>query len=71
MEQPGLTILDDDRCEHLRWKSMYFETSWDPTVPRSNERLFWCHKTQQCTGPDSQLVDDYECNAARNCYRGL
>ena len=39
--------------------------------PHSNDRLFWCHKTQQCVGPDGKLVDDYECNETRKCFLAL
>ena len=67
-ERSSLTRLDDDRCDNLRWKGMYVEAEWDPTVPHSMDRLFWCQKTQQCLGPDGKLVDDYECNPARKCY---
>ncbi len=45
------------------------EAEWDPTVPHSGDRLFWCHKTQQCLGPDGKLLDDYECNPARPCNK--
>ena len=68
-ERSSLTPLDDDRCDHMRWKGMYIEAEWDPTVPHSGDRLFWCHKTQQCVGPDGKIVDDYECNPARACYK--
>ena len=68
-ERSSLMRIDDDRCEELRWKGMYIEAEWDPTVPHSGDRLFWCHKTQQCLGPDGKLVDDYECNPARKCYK--
>jgi len=40
-------------------------------LPHSNDRLFWCHKTQQCVGPDGKLVDDYECNETRKCFAAL
>jgi hypothetical protein len=68
-ERSSLTQLDDDRCDNLRWKGLYIEAEWDPTVPHSADRLFWCHKTQQCVGPDGKLADDYECNPARKCYK--
>ncbi len=67
-ERSSLTRLDDDRCDNLRWKGMYVEAEWDPSVPHSGDGLFWCHKTQQCVGPDGKLVDDYECNPSRKCY---
>ncbi len=71
MERAGLTRIDEDRCNFLRWKGMYIDVEWDPSFPHSNDRLFWCHKTQNCLGPDGKLADDYECNAVRGCYKPL
>ena len=71
MEQAGLTKADDDRCDYLRWKGMFIEAEWDPTLPHSGDRLFWCLKTQNCLGPDGQAVDDYDCNETRGCYKAL
>ena len=68
MERSGLARIDDDRCQNLRWKGMYIASEVDPNVGHSNDRLFWCHKTTNCIGPDSKLVDDYECNETRPCY---
>jgi hypothetical protein len=68
-ERSSLTRIDDDRCDNLRWKGLYIDAEWDESIPHSGDRLFWCHKTQQCLGPDGKLVDDYECNPARKCYR--
>lgn len=68
-ERSSLTQIDDDRCDALRWKGMFIEAEWCDTIPHSGDRLFWCHKTQKCLGPDGKLVDDYECNPARNCYK--
>jgi hypothetical protein len=50
---------------------MYVDAVWDPRVPHSNDRSFWCQKTQICTGPDGKIADEYECNETRNCYRPL
>jgi hypothetical protein len=71
MERPGLTRIDEDRCDNLRWKGMFIDAPWDPSVPHSNDRLFWCHKTQNCIGPDGKIADDYECNETRPCYQPL
>jgi hypothetical protein len=71
MEPAGLTRPDDDRCTHLRWKGMFIDTVWDPSIPRSNDRLFWCHKTTNCLGIDGKLVDEYECHERRACYQAL
>ncbi len=71
MERPGLTKITLDRCENLRWKGLFVEAEWDPSVQHGNDRLFWCHKTQTCLGPDDKVADDYECNEARTCYQAL
>ena len=60
--------MEEDRCQSLRWKGMFITSeNSDPSA----DRLYWCHKTHRCIGPDSKLVDDYECNETRNCYQNL
>jgi hypothetical protein len=71
MEYSRLSRNDDDRCLSFRWKGMFIPAEWDRTVQHSNDRLFWCQKTQSCLGPDGQAVDDYECHEGRTCYRQL
>ncbi len=71
MERSGLANIEDDRCQNLRWKGMYIASVVDPNVGHSNDRLFWCQHTSNCLGPDSKLVDDYECNETRQCYKAL
>ena len=58
-----------NRCEFLYWKGLFLGEEHDPTCVPSGDRLFWCQKTQTCLGPDNRLVDDYECNETRSCYR--
>jgi hypothetical protein len=51
---------------------MYIPVEHDDKVrPHSGDRLFWCHQTQQCIGPDGKIADDYECNETRPCYEAL
>lgn len=71
MIRAGLSRPDDDRCDNLCWKGMYIDAIWDPTVQASNDRLYWCQKTQLPLGPDGKGVDEYECNEARNCFKLL
>ena len=59
----------EDRCSNLHWKGMYVLS--DSIIPPTNDGLFWCHKTQQCMGPDSKAVDEYECNETRKCFSAL
>lgn len=60
--------MDEDRCQWIRWKGLFISSENEKP---SGDRLFWCHKTQQCIGPDAKLADDYECNETRNCYEAL
>lgn len=50
---------------------MYIPSEWDPSLPHSGDRLFWCNETQQVLGPDNKLADEYECNETRSCYVAL
>ena len=59
------------RCEKLRWKGMFIDSPPDPTIQPSNDRSFWCLHTGNCLGPDGKIIDDYECNPARGCYKPL
>jgi hypothetical protein len=72
MERQELPIVGESRCDYLRWKGLYVEGEWDPTVPPGgNDRLFWCLHTYNCLGPDGKIADDYECNPSRACYKPL
>lgn len=70
MDNPGSMTPGAERCEKLRWKGLFVDAIQDPNLA-SGDRLFWCHTTQTCLGPDGKVVDDEECNAARACYRAL
>jgi hypothetical protein len=61
--------VEEDRCQSLRWKGLFILS--DSSTPHPADRLYWCHKTHQCIGPDAKLVDDYECNETRGCYEAL
>src|SRR5260370_287612 len=42
MERSSWIVEDDDRCQYLRWKGMYIDAEWDPTVQHGNDRAFCC-----------------------------
>jgi len=71
MERSGLTNIGSDRCGKLRWKGMYIEAQWDPTIQHSNDGAMWCQHTFNCLGPDGKAVDEFECSPARKCYEEL
>jgi hypothetical protein len=64
--------LDANRpgvCSNLHSKSLYVWSEPDPTVPRSNEGLFWCALTQTCIGPDGKLAEPGNCcSHERDCH---
>jgi len=70
MENAGLKVLSE-RCDSLRWKGLFIDAEWDPTVQQSNDRIYWCLRTQHPVGPDGQVVDEDICNSNRSCYRAL
>ncbi len=62
---------DPDLCPSLRWKSQFILAEHDPTVPPSNEGLFWCMHTQTCIGPDGKLAEPRSCaRTGRRCHGG-
>lgn len=63
-ERPGL-------CSALHWKRQYIWSEPDPTVPPSNDGLFWCGLTQTCIGPDGKLAEPGNCcSSDRGCHCG-
>ena len=59
-----------DLCPALRWKGQFILADDDPTVPHSNEGLFWCLHTQTCIGPDGELAEPGNCcSAGRVCHK--
>jgi len=65
----GVKVLKQ-RCDALRWKGMFIDAEGDddPTVQASNTRIYWCVYTQNCMGPDGEVVDETTCTASRSCY---
>ena len=58
-------------CRLLRSKWMFIEAEPDPTVPRSDSGICWCVHTQNCLGPDGQVVTPGACTSGRACYESL
>jgi hypothetical protein len=60
-----------DLCHCLRWKGQFIAAERDPTVPASNDGLFWCSHTQKCIGPDGDLAEPGNCSTpGRRCHEG-
>ena len=61
-ERPGL-------CSALHWKRQYIWSEPDPTVPASNDGLFWCGRTQAAVGPDGKVAEPGNCcSSDRGCH---
>jgi len=67
----GLTNIGSSRCEKLRWKGMYIEAEWDPTIQHSNGCAFWCQHTFNCLGPDGKQSTSSSAGRGRKCYEEL
>ncbi len=64
IHHPGL-------CPALRWKGQFILAERDPSVPETNDGLFWCMHTQTCIGPDGVLAEPGNCSSTvRSCHRG-
>ena len=50
----GLTNIGQDRCANLRWKGLFIEAEWDPTVPHGNDRAFLVPAHVQLPGSGQQ-----------------
>ena len=69
--QERFNTEDPDLCHCLRWKGQFIAAERDPSVPPSNDGLFWCMHTQKCIGPDGRLAEPGNCSSAdRDCYEG-
>ena len=54
-------------CRHLRSKEMYHQAAGQEDDQFSSG-LYWCNKTHENFGPDTQAVGKTECCAGRACF---
>jgi len=59
-----------ERCFHIRWKGMLIDGEPDPAAAGgfSESHICWCVLTQNCMGPDGQVVGEDICNFSRGCF---
>jgi len=55
-------------CTALRWKGQYILAEPDPSIPPTNDGLFWCVYTQNCLGPDGDIAEPGNCKPGRACH---
>ena len=69
LDQERFDTSCETLCTSLRWTQQFIGVDHDPTVPPSNDGLFWCMHTQTCIGPDGQLAEPGNCaSAGRKCH---
>jgi hypothetical protein len=61
--------LKHEVCNCLRWKSMFYQSEPDPTVPAPHDSHYWCALTQRLLGPDGQVATPEQCNPGRGCFK--
>lgn len=68
-ETDRFNIHNPNLCPSLRWKGQFILAERDPTVPASNDGLFWCIHTQTCIGPDGKVAEPVKCSSPlRSCH---
>lgn len=67
MAENAMNIVQNERCDNLRWKGLFINSDSDP----NDAHEFWCAKTQFGRGPDGKEVDNRECAPGRTCYHAL
>jgi hypothetical protein len=65
------TSHSEDRCRLIRSKWMFIGAEPDPAVSSTESGICWCVHTQNCLGPDGQVVTPENCTPARPCYEPL
>jgi hypothetical protein len=69
LDQERFDTSGEKLCTSLRWKQQFIGVDHDPSVPPSNDGLFWCMHTQTCIGPDGELAEPGNCSAPeRKCH---
>jgi len=66
----GQPVVSGDLCRCLRSKEMYIhidEPGW--SMADSHSGIFWCIHTQNCIGPDGQVVEPQNCTPGRSCHQ--
>jgi len=61
-----------NRCGFIRWKGLFIDVQADTSgSSQGGDHIYWCLLTQNCLGPDGQIVDEQTCNAFRSCYQEM
>jgi len=61
--------LHNEVCNCIRWKSLFYNSEYDPNVVPAHDNSYWCAMTQTVLGPDGQTVEPENCRPERGCFR--
>jgi hypothetical protein len=61
--------LEHEVCNCLRWKSLFYQSEWDPSVPPPHDNHYWCVLTQKLMGPDGLIASPDTCHPGRDCFK--
>jgi hypothetical protein len=60
--------LEHEPCRMLRWKSMFIDAESDPSVPATNDQIYYCALSLVCLGPDGEVASPRQCHPGRSCF---
>jgi hypothetical protein len=69
--ETNLTGAGQSYCRRLRCKEMFVDTGLPFHPAQSASGAYWCNSTQNCLGPDGEVVDVESCKPGRACYEAL
>jgi hypothetical protein len=69
-EAERFNIHHPSLCHCLHWKGLLVGVKPHPTVPPSNDGLYWCVYTQTCIGPDGELAEPIACSSPERACHG-
>jgi hypothetical protein len=64
----SITNVGTEVCRCLMSKAKLLNLAYDPTVPASNDRSYWCVHTQSVIGSDGAVAEPESCKLGRSCY---
>lgn len=67
-DQMNLSGDRQEYCQRLRCKEMFIDTGEAFDLKDSGSGIYWCAHTQNCIGPDGEIVHLEHCKASRGCY---
>jgi hypothetical protein len=71
MSETEMSVAAHSHCRRLRCKEMFIETGQPFDIHNTGSGIYWCLYTQNCLGPDGQVVGPQECTFGRGCHESM